>query len=180
MIVPLIAVAAAGDTGRHRDIASGLAVLTALTSADSLFRLTGIPPQVGVVMSTLFLAYATARLIAGVLRSPRVSGDVLAGAVSAYIMLGLTWAFAYGFLESFRPGSIRGLESADRIPDFSTLLYFSYITQLSIGFGDITPASPVARMLAVLEGLTGMIFTTIVLAALVAAHLTDRGGRESQ
>ena len=91
------------------------------------------------------------------------------------VLVGLTWAFAYGLLETIQPGSIRGLESALGSADFSGLLYFSYITQLTIGYGDITPVSAVARVLAVLEGLAGMIFTTVVLATLVAGYLLHRG-----
>ena len=84
-------------------------------------------------------------------------------------MTGLTWALAYGVVETLSAGSIR---AADGTPvDFPTLLYFSFITLLSIGYGDVTPASPFARTLAMLEGLAGMMFTTVVLAALVATHL---------
>jgi hypothetical protein len=176
LLVPLLAMAAAGDTGRHRHIAIALAVLCILTSADGLAGLTGLPPQLAIVMSLLFLAYTTVRMMAGVARSTRVTGDVLAGALASYLMVGLTWAFAYGLLETVRPGSIRGVEGAGIGQDFPTLLYFSYITQLTIGYGDITPLTPVARTMAVLEGLMGMAFTTVILATLVAAYLTQRPG----
>jgi hypothetical protein len=174
LLVPLVAIAASGTAGRQRRIALVLATLCVLTSADGLAGLTGLPPQLGIVMSLVFLAYATARMIAGVARSTRGTGDVLAGALASYIMVGLTWAFAYGLLETVRPGSIRGLEGAGIGQDFPTLLYFSYITQLTIGYGDITPLTPVARTMAVLEGLVGMAFTTVILATLVAAYLTQR------
>jgi hypothetical protein len=90
------------------------------------------------------------------------------------MMVGLTWAFAYGFLETVSPGSIHGLSEGRSPLDFPALLYFSYITLLSIGYGDIAPLSATARMMAVLEGLAGMAFTTIILAVLVAAYLMNR------
>jgi hypothetical protein len=98
------------------------------------------------------------------------------------MMVGLTWAIAYGILETVQPGSIHGLAEGNASLDFPTLMYFSYITLLTIGYGDITPLSAVARMMAVLEGLLGMTFTTIIMAVLVAAHLRgqderDPGGR---
>jgi len=47
-------------------------------------------------------------------------------------------------------------------------VYFSYVSLLTIGYGDITPVSAGARTLVVLEGLLGMAFTTVLLAVLVA------------
>ena len=57
---------------------------------------------------------------------------------------------------------------------FSDLLYFSYVTLLTIGYGDITPVSPAARALVVLEGLLRMAFTTMLLAVLIAKALGRR------
>jgi hypothetical protein len=122
----------------------------------------------------IFLAYTTYRLLVGVVRSPAVTGDVIAGALAAYMMVGLTWSFAYGLLETVWPGSIHGLSEGGSPLDFPSLLYFSYITLLSIGYGDITPLSATARMLTVVEGLVGMAFTTIILAVLVTAYLNRR------
>ena len=59
-------------------------------------------------------------------------------------------------------------------PRLSDLLYFSYVTLLTIGYGDILPVSPAARTLVVLEGLVGMAFTTVLLAVLVAKAMGRR------
>jgi voltage-gated potassium channel len=174
LIVPLMAVSAAGDTGWARWIALILAGSCLVTSGGDVAGLGLLPPQAGIVLTLLFLAYSTVRLIAGVARSARVTGDVIAGALAGYIMAGLTWAVAYGLVETVAPGSIRGLSPGSENISFGTLVYFSYITQLTIGYGDITPVSPVARNLAVMEGLGGMTFTTIILAVLVAAYLIQR------
>jgi voltage-gated potassium channel len=89
------------------------------------------------------------------------------------VMIGLTWAIAFGVVETRWPGSIRF--AADNVEvRFSDLLYFSYVTLLTIGYGDITPVSPAARTLVVLEGLLGMAFTTVLLAVLVAKALGRR------
>ena len=174
LFVPVLAVAAAGDAGRPRRIAIVMAILCAFTNADAMARVTWMPPQIGVVVSLVFLAFTTARLLAGVARSREVTGDVIAGAIASYMMVGLTWTVAYGLLETVRPGSIHGLAEGSAALDFPALLYFSYITILTIGYGDITPVSSTARMLAVVEGLFGMTFTTVILALLVAAYLRPR------
>ena len=88
-------------------------------------------------------------------------------------MIGLTWAIAFGVVEI-------ALARFDSFPRssaevrFSDLLYFSYVSLLTIGYGDITPVSSAARMLVVLEGLLGMAFTTVLLAVLVAKVLGRR------
>jgi hypothetical protein len=79
----------------------------------------------------------------------------------------------FGVVETRWPGSIRF--AADNLEvRFSDLLYFSYVTLLTIGYGDITPVSPAARALVVLEGLLRMAFTTMLLAVLVAKALGRR------
>jgi hypothetical protein len=177
LLVPILALAAVDASGRPRRIAIGLAALCLLTSADNLAGFSHLPPQIGIALCVLFLTYTTFRLFAGVVASPTVTADVIAGALASYMLVGLTWAFAYGLLETVRPGSIHGLAEGGAALDFPSLLYFSYITLLTIGYGDITPLSATARMMTVVEGLLGMAFTTIVLAVLVAAHLRHRDNR---
>lgn len=177
LIVPIVAVAAAGDAGRPRTIAISLAVLCAFANVDVLGRTRVLPPQIGIVISLAFLAFTTFRLLVGVVRSGEVTIDVIAGAAASYMMVGLTWAIGYGLLETVRPGSIHAPGEGVVAIDFPTVLYFSFITLLSIGYGDVTPVSATARMMAVLEGLLGMTFTTVILAVLVSAHLQHRGGK---
>lgn len=55
---------------------------------------------------------------------------------------------------------------------------FSFVTLLTVGFGDVTPALPLARAVAVFEGLFGVAYTTMVMAALVAAYLESRRERD--
>jgi len=177
LLVPILALAAIDAPGRPRRIAIALAGLCLLASADNLAGFSHLPPQIGIALCVLFLAYTTFRLFAGVVASPTVTADVIAGALASYMLVGLTWAFAYGLLETVRPGSTHGLAEGGAALDFPSLLYFSYITLLTIGYGDITPLSATARMMTVVEGLLGMGFTTVVLAVLVAGHLRHRDNR---
>jgi hypothetical protein len=174
LLVPILALAAIDAPGRPRRVAITLASLCVLASADNLAGFSHLPPQIGIMLCVIFLAYTTARLFAGVVASRNVTADVIAGALASYMLVGLTWAFAYGLLETVRPGSIHGLAEGGAALDFPSLLYFSYITLLTIGYGDIAPLSATARMMTVVEGLIGMAFTTIILAVLVSAHLRQR------
>ena len=53
------------------------------------------------------------------------------------------------------------------------LVYFSYITMTSVGFGDITPISPVACTLSMVQALIGQLFPAILLARLVSLEIED-------
>lgn len=92
-------------------------------------------------------------------------------AVNIYLLLGMLWAAIYCAMDSFYPGSIQlGGHPADRQ---SELLYFSLITLSTIGYGDVVPVGGETRMLAALEGVTGVLYIAITVAILVS-----RFGRE--
>ena len=81
---------------------------------------------------------------------------------------GLAFAVAYGVIENVRPGAF---ETAKALPaSFPDLVSLSFVTLLTIGFGDVTPLAPLARALVLFEGLFGVIFTTVVMASLVAGY----------
>ena len=87
-------------------------------------------------------------------------------AVNIYLLLGLLWATLYLAIDAFSPGSIQiGSHPADRQTE---LLYFSLVTLSTIGYGDIVPLSGEARILAALEGVTGVLYIAITVALLVA------------
>ncbi len=113
-----------------------------------------------------------------IMASDRVSGDTLRGAVCVYLLLGVGWAIAYRFVGFLEP-------NAFNIPDhfvdpgrgLALHLYFSFVTLTTLGYGDISPISPLARTLAWLEAFCGQIYVTITIARLVSMYIADRSGR---
>ena len=97
------------------------------------------------------------------------------GAVAVYLLLGMTWAYAYELLELWIPGALR-LPDAVEHPGVRPLkfLYFSFTTLSTVGYGDITPVHPYARSLATAEALTGQLFPAILIARLVSMELQAR------
>jgi hypothetical protein len=51
-----------------------------------------------------------------------------------------------------------------------TAIYFSFTTLMNVGYGDITPVADVARMLAMLEAMTGTLFVGVMIARLVSLY----------
>jgi len=88
----------------------------------------------------------------------------------SYHFLKIFWHFQAVFLSLF--GLIVGIAVAithvEELP-FGEALYFSFITGLTIGYGDIVVKEPVARFLAVFLGLIGIVFTGMMVAAAIRA-----------
>lgn len=120
----------------------------------------------------LFIAFVVMQLLRFVLRAPRVEAEVLCAAVSAYLMIGLFWTLTYVIVAELSPNAFAfstGPEATRTMSDFNAF-YFSFATLSTVGYGDISPVSNVARTLAVLESITGMFYVTMLIARLVSMY----------
>ncbi|HZR84697.1 MAG TPA: potassium channel family protein [Candidatus Binatia bacterium] len=119
-------------------------------------------------------------VFAQVFSGPAVTRHHVQGAIAGYLLLGLTWAFAYRLVEFFHPGAIQfahPVDAAHGDPMRGQLVYFSFITLTTVGYGDATPIEPIARTLAILEALTGQLFPAVLLARLVSLEVYEHTTR---
>lgn len=167
--IPVAGIYAVG--GRNRAVMAAV-VLAALSAATNLWSLFSASAGVLLSASTLSLAFyalVAAVVLRHVFGSERVSVDTLAGAACVYMLLGWIWWFAYTALENLDPGSFAGvlpLDAGGRID----LLYFSFVTLTTLGYGDVTPTAPRAMSLAIMEAVAGVLFLAILIARLVALY----------
>lgn len=115
----------------------------------------------------VFYVYAIITILAYVLRRGPVTLDRLYAAVSVYLLIGMTFAIAYMLLHRLSPPAFAS-STIDPI-DNQAIIYFSYVTLTTLGYGDVTPVLPLARSLAVLEAIIGVLFIAVFVARLVAA-----------
>lgn len=102
-----------------------------------------------------------------------VTAHRLVFAVSAYLLVGLTWTFAYEWLEVMRPGSLSAAgDPAEGA--YPPVLYFSFVTLTTVGYGDVTAVSQAARALSNLESLVGVLYPAVLIGRLVS--LQTAGG----
>ena len=135
---------------------------------------------VDLVFSAAFLCFIIAHILAYVSQARRVTSEILFGALSVYLLIGLVFALAFTTLEALHPGSLSlpggafdpGLVEARQ---FSTISYFSYVTMTTLGYGDIGPLTPAARSLVILEALLGQLFLAVLIARFVALHIMHEG-----
>ncbi len=127
-----------------------------------------------------FLIAVIAVILRNIMGSDRVTADTLLGAVCVYVLLGIVWAIAYGLLLHLNPNafSLAG-HFAQHDSDLALQLYYSFVTLTTLGFGDISPISPMARTLTILEALTGQIYLALTIARLVSLYIADREPRKS-
>ncbi|HWB49331.1 MAG TPA: potassium channel family protein [Stellaceae bacterium] len=87
-------------------------------------------------------------------------------------MIAMFWAFIYSLLESFSPGSFNIPRENISIPQnmFYNLLYFSFTTLTTVGYGDITPVSGQARSLVMIEQFGGVFFVAVLIARLAGLY----------
>jgi hypothetical protein len=118
-----------------------------------------------------FFALTAAGLFSHLRNSRSVATAQLYTAVNIYLLLGLLWATLYLAIDAFSPGSIQiGSHGDDRQTE---LLYFSLVTLSTIGYGDIVPLGGEARILAALEGVTGVLYIAITVALLVSRFRSE-------
>jgi hypothetical protein len=104
-----------------------------------------------------------------------VTWSRIQGGVCAYLLIGLAWAFAYEVVEQIHTGSFHFLVDPTNIDQLtSKLIYFSFATLTTVGFGDILPVSPFARSMAIAEAVVGQLFPAILIGALVAMAMQAR------
>ncbi len=134
-----------------------------------------------------FLSYVIVVLVRHLFSARRVSFDMMCAAVCTYILVGTLWAMLYSTLDIVQPGSFafplgETLESETLRFDDERVIYaqyFSFVTMTTLGYGDIVPISPMARMLAVLEALIGQFFLAVLVARLVGITISQSITREN-
>jgi len=123
-------------------------------------------------LSLFFLVLLTLFILGQAFREGPTTSHRITGAVAAYLLLGLIWSLAYYLVELGIPGSfsLQGLPG-DKETLHSHFFYFSFVTLTTLGYGDIVAVHPMARMLVILEGVTGQLFPVILISRLVSLHV---------
>lgn len=104
----------------------------------------------------------------------KVHGPDAVGDFVVYLLIGGTWAGIYSLVEAVAPGSFafdRALNPDGVIRTFD-LIYFSFTSLTTMGYGDLVPATSHARSFAVLEAIVGVMYLATIISRLVGIYIT--------
>jgi len=127
------------------------------------------------LITGLTLSFVVAR---AVFASGKVTFHRIIGAVLLYLNIGLIFVALFCFVALLEPNAFTGLGPLrDNLALAGNLIYFSFVTLTSVGYGDIVPLHPYARGLANVEAIIGQLYPATLLARLVTLELEGRRGR---
>ena len=124
-----------------------------------------------------FFTWVTWLVARQVLFTGAIDANKIVGAICIYLLLGLIWAMLYLFVAEAVPGAFNGLPHEPWLKNFSTAIYFSFVTITTLGYGDISPVFPLARFLVYMEAIVGVFYMAILVASLVGVSLSDRDAK---
>jgi len=130
---------------------------------------------VSILFSLLFIAFNAGALFVYIQRRGSPTNDTVYGGICVYILVGYCFAQVFMLLELLSPGSFYYAHAAPVgiVQIESQLIYFSFSTLTTVGFGDITPLTPPAKSFAMIEAVVGPMFVAVFLARLVGIRTSS-------
>jgi len=178
VIFALVFVSGVAVVGRRRGLSIAVAAVIVATMAlrAASFAKPDSPARLwSDGLSVVLLASFAGLVLSQVLREGPVTAYRIQGAIVVYLLLGFAWASAYELVHGVLGG---GFLFPPSVPEGRGttygLVYFSFITLTTTGYGDVTPIHPVTRSLAIAEALTGQLYLAILIARLVSLRISSR------
>lgn len=176
VLVMLAAVRTMADKKSHQRIAYVLAFIAIYGQVGILYFPGPWMESIRDMFTALFLFAVSVVLLRNVLiRSQVVTADLIVGAINVYLMIGMAFAFLFAYVELTHPGSFTGLNAmAGKYNEIDPLLYFSYVTLSTLGYGDVTPVTDMATTLSYVEAIFGQLYLAILVARLVGLYVMGK------
>ncbi len=174
----------------RRSVAIGLSLVVPAIVLNELRLHTDWDGIVGAshVFSICFLGYTIVVILRYLFTGERVSLNTIYASLCVYLLLGVLWANAYSLINLVEPRSFSLVFAEDRGAELMRFgaghsiypIYYSFVTLSTLGYGDIVPISPAARMFAAMEAITGQLYLAVLVARLVGLHISQsRSGIQS-
>jgi len=112
---------------------------------------------------------ATIIMIRQIVASDKVDTRVIIEVINGYLLIGVMFTLSNTFIWGLNPQSLN-VPSAE----FSNLVYYSFITITTIGYGDISPQTEWAKMVSILFGLMSQLYLTIIVALIIGKFLNNK------
>ncbi|MGF1681904.1 potassium channel family protein [Photobacterium minamisatsumaniensis] len=161
------------DTGWYRFLMMLLVLWVAVSILKSFFELYNTDLFMLILMFSFFFGTFKS-IMRQILLTGSIDNNKVVGSLALFLLLGLMWAIIYLFVLEFSPNAFTGIEYKAWGENFANAAYFSFVTLTTLGYGDMSPVSPVAQVIVYLEAIAGVFYMAIVVASLVGASQSNQ------
>jgi voltage-gated potassium channel len=152
----------------------GLGTITVALTAISIFFIQARNLTIILFFfNTLFFIIVTVALVSHIAQADKVKGSTVICAINSYLLIGLSMSLLIVILDLFAPNSFTNIPAEQ--DTYSAFIYFGFVTLTTLGYGDITPITPLARSLSTFTALFGQLYLVIIMALIVGKYLNTRG-----
>jgi len=130
-------------------------------------------------MALIFFLFAGLRVIGGLLKAEKITANAIFAAIVVYLIAGVVWASIYSILEIVNPASLN-IEIPNVREASYRLVYFSFVTLTTLGYGDIAPQTNIASAFVIVEAIFGQMYITVLIAWLVGRYIAGGTGTVSR
>jgi Ion channel len=123
------------------------------------------------IATVLLGFFAAAEAVRVAMSSNKISTEHLYAALGAYLLFGFVFGVLHFAIEEGWPGAY-GVPAGEPFTLHSGI-YFSFVTQTTLGYGDIFPKIEVARALSIVQAIIGQLYLTVMVARLVSLYVTN-------
>jgi hypothetical protein len=128
-----------------------------------------------IVLSFVFDVLIIVVIFRHVFAKEQANSETIFGALCIYLLVGFSFASAYGMVSTFQPNAFYfdPRTNLHVVPDRFDFIYYSFGTMTSLGAAGITPVSPQARSVSVLEAILGVLYLAVLIARLMGAYRSN-------
>jgi len=127
--------------------------------------------EISYAVNVMFFALVVGKMIYEIARTPDVNLRVVLEAINCYLLIGLIFTLLVTFVIITDPDAYNfpwvNTANWNDVSHISELLYYTFVTFTTLGYGDVVPQTAVARSLAILISVTGLLYIAIIIALLV-------------
>ncbi|MDH3196836.1 MAG: potassium channel family protein, partial [Candidatus Krumholzibacteria bacterium] len=180
LLIPIAGVLATSGDRRHL-VAGGVFAVIGLAAGIRAVLAAGegsLQPA-GTVAAAMMIYYVftTRRMFLHLMGAKRVTQDTLVSAACVYLLVGLTFAFAYMWVQIDVPGAFIA-NTGESLIELPNLIYFSFVTLTTLGYGDIAPVAGIARSLVILEATFGVMYLATIISRMVSLYSSDEASTQ--
>lgn len=154
---------------------AGIVLVVADVSTTALHLVTGTlwSETLTIIIEMTFCTMSLVFALGHVLFATKMDFNRIVGAICIYLLLGVTLSLANMLIYRYVPGAFNGIDATAAPSKGFTLVYYTFVTMTTLGYGDISPEGALARVVAYLAAIAGQFYIAILVAMLVSQYITE-------